>query len=218
VVGGQVAALAPAMGIAGEGSGVLGRRGEQAGGGGGGHRGRRRRIGREGVVQAGEPRAARCCRAMTTIDIPKAILRNEAELPFVDLGDGVDLQLLQVDVEAGLWVIRSRFAAGTTIPTHKHTGTVYAFTLSGSWKYLEYPDDVNVAGSYLYEPAGSVHTLHVPETNTEVTDVVFVITGANLNLDEEGNVVFVIDAALVRDAYLGACEANGLGRPDVIGA
>lgn len=154
---------------------------------------------------------------MTAVAIPTAILRHEEELPFVDLGDGSTLQLLQVDVDAGLWVVRTRFQAGITIPTHKHTGVVHAFTLSGSWKYLEYPDDVNLAGSYLFEPAGSIHTLHVPEDTPEVTDVFFTIHGANLNLDEDGNVTTVIDAGGIRDFYFAMCEAEGLGRPPVIG-
>ena len=154
---------------------------------------------------------------MTVIDVPRALLRTEEDLPFVDLGDGTSIQLLQIDVEAGLWVVRTRFTPGVTIPRHKHTGTVNAFTLAGEWKYLEYPDDVNRPGSYLFEPAGSIHTLHVPEDVDGPTDVVFVIHGANLNLDDEGNVTTVIDAALIRDVYFGVCEANGLGRPDVIG-
>ncbi|MGH9138831.1 MAG: 2,4'-dihydroxyacetophenone dioxygenase family protein [Acidimicrobiales bacterium] len=155
---------------------------------------------------------------MTTVEVPRAILRHEEELPFVPLGDGTDLQLLQVDVEAGLWVVRTRWGPGVTIPTHKHTGPVHAFTLAGAWKYLEYADDINVAGSYLLEPAGSVHTLHVLDDNTGITDAVFVIHGANLNLDDEGNVTLVIDAALIRDFYLALCEERGLGRPPVIGA
>ncbi len=153
---------------------------------------------------------------MTTLEIPKALHRGESELPFVNLGDGTELQLLQVDVEAGLWVIRSRFAPGTIVPTHKHTGEVFAFTLAGSWKYVEYPE-VNVAGSYLYEPAGSIHTLMVPEENDVVTDVWFAIYGANLNLGADGNVEMVIDASLVRDTYFALCEAEGHGRPAVIG-
>ncbi len=99
---------------------------------------------------------------MTAIDVPLALHRGENDLPWVDLGDGSDLQLLQVDVEAGLWVIRTRFQPGYLVPTHKHTGEVFAFTISGSWKYVEYPE-VNTAGSYLFEPAGSVHTLTVPD-------------------------------------------------------
>ncbi|HZJ27383.1 MAG TPA: 2,4'-dihydroxyacetophenone dioxygenase family protein [Acidimicrobiia bacterium] len=153
---------------------------------------------------------------MTTLDIPRALHRGEDELPFVPLGDGSHLQLLQVDIEAGLWVIRTRFEPGITIPRHKHTGEVFAFTIAGSWKYLEYPE-VNTAGSYLYEPAGSVHTLTVADGQDHQTDVWFAIYGANLNLDADDNVESVIDAGLIRDFYVGMCEAEGLGRPDVIG-
>lgn len=154
---------------------------------------------------------------MTTLEIPQALHRGESDLPFVALGDGTHLQLLQVDVEAGLWVIRTKFEPGVTVPTHKHTGEVFAFTLSGSWKYLEYPE-VNRAGSYLYEPAGSVHTLTVPGDQTDMTDVWFAIYGANLNLDANGTVEMVIDAGLVRDTYFALCEAEGRPRPSVIGA
>ena len=154
---------------------------------------------------------------MTTIEVPRALHRGESDLPFVDLGDGTHLQLLQVDVEGGLWVIRTKFEPGVTVQTHKHTGEVFAFTISGSWKYLEYPE-VNRAGSFLYEPAGSVHTLTVPDDQTDMTDVWFAIYGANLNLDADGNVEMVIDAGLVRDTYFALCEAEGHPRPDVIGA
>ena len=153
---------------------------------------------------------------MTAIDIPVALHRGENDLPWVDLGDGSAMQLLQVDVEAGLWVVRTRFAPGYLVQTHKHTGEVFAFTISGSWKYVEYPE-VNTAGSYLFEPAGSVHTLTVPDTNEGVTDVWFAIRGANLNLDADGNVTSVVDAGGIRDFYLAMCEDMGLPRPPVIG-
>jgi 2,4'-dihydroxyacetophenone dioxygenase len=155
--------------------------------------------------------------AMTTTDIPRALHRATSDNPFVDLGDGSTLQLMQVDVEAGLWVIRTKFNAGYRVQTHKHTGEVFAFTMSGSWKYEEYPE-INTAGSYLYEPAGSIHTLIVPETNTEVTDVWFAIYGANLNLDEAGNITSIIDAGSILQAYLLLADAQGLGTADVIGA
>ena len=148
---------------------------------------------------------------------PPTIHRGEADLPFVDLGDGILLQLLQVDLAQGIWIVRNRFRAGTTIQTHKHTGHVYAFTQSGSWHYLESPDAVNTAGSYLYEPAGSTHTLHVPETNTELTDVWFTIHGANLNLDEHGSVELVVDAHLILPVYRAACaDQQGIEDPPVV--
>jgi anti-sigma factor ChrR (cupin superfamily) len=67
---------------------------------------------------------------MTTLEIPKALHRGESELPFVALGDGTHLQLLQVDVEAGLWVVRTKFEPGVVVPTHRHTGEVFAFVVS----------------------------------------------------------------------------------------
>ncbi|HRW39016.1 MAG TPA: 2,4'-dihydroxyacetophenone dioxygenase family protein [Aquihabitans sp.] len=154
---------------------------------------------------------------MSLTDIPAALHRGEDELPFVELEPGVELQVLQVDIPNGLWVIRNRFAPGVKVQKHKHTGQVFAFTQSGSWKYEEYPE-VNTAGSYLFEPAGSIHTLIVPETNTEVTDVWFAIYGANLNLAEDGSVDLVIDAQLVLDFYLMLCAQQGIDDPPVIGA
>jgi 2,4'-dihydroxyacetophenone dioxygenase len=149
-------------------------------------------------------------------NIPAALHRSEHELPFVAYQEGVVFQLLHVDIEAGLWVIRVRFQPGCTIQRHKHTGEVFAFTIQGAWKYLEYPE-VNTAGSYLFEPAGSVHTLHVPESNQEITDAWFAIRGANLNLDEHGNVESVVDAAAALQIYLDRCRAEGHPPPKVIG-
>ena len=61
-------------------------------------------------------------------------------------------------------------------------------------------DDINVNGSYLYEPAGSIHTLHVPSSNTEDTEVCFVMNGANLNLNADGEVESVLDAGAMLEA------------------
>ncbi len=138
------------------------------------------------------------------------------DLPWVTVDEGVELKVLQVDLATGLWVIRNRFQPGVQIPTHRHTGDVYGVTLSGAWKYLEY-DFVNRAGSWLFEPAGSVHTLSVLAENTEPTEAVFVIHGANLDVTADGDVTMVVDAALVLEVYLAQCEAEGHGRPAVIG-
>ncbi|MGH1506249.1 MAG: 2,4'-dihydroxyacetophenone dioxygenase family protein, partial [Acidimicrobiales bacterium] len=148
---------------------------------------------------------------------PQTEHRGLADLPFVQLGDGVEAQLLQVDLAQGVWTLRTRIQPGVTLPTHRHTGQVYAFTHAGCWYYLHDPEAQNTAGSYLFEPANSVHTLHVPETNTEVTDMSFVIWGANLDLDDDGNVVRVSDAAGIHERYLAACaEQHGLADPPVV--
>jgi len=87
--------------------------------------------------------------------------------------------------------------------------------MSGAWRYRE-SDFVNRAGSYLYEPAGSVHTLEVLEDNSEPTHVFFAVWGANLNLDADGNVESVYDASFILTSYRLLCEAQGLPEPDVI--
>jgi 2,4'-dihydroxyacetophenone dioxygenase len=146
----------------------------------------------------------------------EAIHIGENDLPFVDLGDGTHLQVLQVDLTQGLWIVKTRFEPGFAISTHYHTGPVFAVTLSGSWFYKEYPDSVNTRGSYLFEPAGSVHTLTVSTDQTELTEVWFAVYGANVNIDEEGNVTSLVTASLVLESYRALCAAIGHENPKVI--
>lgn len=149
---------------------------------------------------------------MTTTE---AVHLGDDEIPWVDTGSGVEIKLVQANIDLGLWIVRNRFAPGTVVQKHKHTGQVFGYTLTGAWKYAEYPY-VNRAGSFLFEPAGSEHTLSVLEDNTELTDVWFQIYGANLNLDADGNVESITDAGGIYQAYMMLCEAQGLGRPNVL--
>ena len=93
------------------------------------------------------------------------------------------------------------------LPTHKHTGQVEGFTLAGRWHYREY-DFYSTAGSYIHEPAGSIHTLHVPEDNTAPTDVLFVIEGALINLGPGGEVESVVDGELTLARLRGALRGE----------
>jgi hypothetical protein len=58
-----------------------------------------------------------------------------------------------------------------------------------------------------------VHTLTVVEDDTRVW---FQIYGANLNLDDEGNVESIIDAGGILEAYYMLSEAEGFPRPNVL--
>jgi hypothetical protein len=82
-------------------------------------------------------------------------------------------------------------------------------TLSGSWYYKEYPETVNQAGSYLFEPAGSVHTLMVPADASEPAEVWFAVNGANVNIAEDGSVISVIDASTVWQIYTAMAAEHG---------
>lgn len=132
------------------------------------------------------------------------------DLPWLEAGDGSAIQLLHVDLNQNLWVTNARLPAGYSVITHFHTGHVFAVTHKGSWYYAESPDAVCTPGSYLFEPAGSVHTLKTPADQEGDTLVWFAIFGANLNLDAEGKLVSVVDARSSLELYRGYCKALGL--------
>ncbi|MEL0315645.1 MAG: 2,4'-dihydroxyacetophenone dioxygenase family protein [Halieaceae bacterium] len=146
----------------------------------------------------------------------EAVLIRDQDLPWVDLPDGSQLQVLQVDLNQNLWVVRNRFKPGFQIDTHYHTGPVFAVTHSGEWFYAEYPDKVNDAGSYLYEPAHSVHTLTVAPDASEDAVVTFMIFGSNVNVDAEGNVISILDAQTVLFLYQQLCKAAGTSADNVL--
>ena len=143
---------------------------------------------------------------------PEAVHLGKDDLPYVDIGDGSQLRVLQVKPKEGLWIVENIFQAGYEVDTHKHTGPVWGYTRSGAWKYKEY-EYVNRAGSFLYEPAGSLHTLQCIEDDTQVW---FQMYGSNINLDAEGNITSVVDGAMTLEFYLAMCADLGLAKPNVL--
>jgi len=123
---------------------------------------------------------------------------------------GVDVQPLMLDPSQGIWALRVIFAPGVILPKHYHTGTVHLWTLSGRWHYVEYPDQPQTAGSYLFEPGGSIHQFMVPADNTEPTETLMVVTGANINFDQDGNFINVMDANDIMSLIENLIEERGL--------
>lgn len=140
-------------------------------------------------------------------------------LPWAENWSGmpeIQLKLLMADIEGGRYAVIMRFAAGLQIAPHKHTGEVHAYTFAGNWNYLEYPDSpANVPGSYLFEPPGTSHTLKIADDAGEWTEVLFILYGAMLHMDEAGNVVGVTDAASVLDEYAMRLRGQGVEPPPV---
>jgi 2,4'-dihydroxyacetophenone dioxygenase len=77
---------------------------------------------------------------LLSIDTTKVPVVKDVIVP------GLDVYPLFLDTQNGVWVLRVIFAPGVTLPKHFHTGTVHFFTMSGSWHYLEHPDDPQTAG------------------------------------------------------------------------
>jgi quercetin dioxygenase-like cupin family protein len=153
---------------------------------------------------------------MTNVDVDDVVRHaGESDLPWVDATGGIWLKVLRVDEARGIWVVRNRFEPGVRLQTHRHTGPVDGYTVSGRWHYLEY-DFYSGAGSYIREPAGSVHTLDVPGDNTEVTEVLFVMEGVNLNLADDGSVESVTDGKGTLAAYEALAISQGFDPPTAV--
>ncbi|MAA76294.1 MAG: 2,4'-dihydroxyacetophenone dioxygenase [Salinisphaeraceae bacterium] len=135
---------------------------------------------------------------------------------------GVDVQPLMLDTNRGIWVVRAWFHPGLRLPTHFHTGCVHLWTLSGCWYYEEYAEQPQTAGSYLYEPGSSVHTLVAPESNDGLTEIIVHVEGSNVNFDANGNYVGLLDANsitlgidhLIRERGLDPARYIRPGQPD----
>lgn len=137
------------------------------------------------------------------------------DLPWAKIAEGFFLKVVYTSPRQGLWITHTRFGPGFSTQTHRHTGPVYQYTVSGAWGYREH-DFIVRAGSFLYEPAGSVHTQYVPDDSTEMAETWTQVYGANLNLDAEGKIEFVVDAVSMLAFYLKHCEKQGLPRPNVL--
>lgn len=151
--------------------------------------------------------------------VPASFHAESDDLPWAEgwAGDpGIKLKLLMADIEGARFAVRMQFVPGLQVFEHKHTGEVHAFTLAGEWYYLEYPDSpTNRAGSYLFEPPGSTHTLKVADNADGLTDVLFIIYGAMLHIDPAGTIVGVTDAESVIREYSERLRQQGTALPDV---
>jgi 2,4'-dihydroxyacetophenone dioxygenase len=148
---------------------------------------------------------------------PESFHAASNDLPWADnwAGDpGIRLKLLMADVEGGRYAVRMTFAPGLKVAPHKHSGEIHAFTFAGEWAYTEYPDSPpNTPGSYLYEPPGSTHTLKVADHVAGLTDVLFIMYGAMLHLNDDGAILGVTDAESVLREYAALLAQQGKPLP-----
>ena len=152
--------------------------------------------------------------------VPESFHAASDDLPWADAwadDPRIRLKLLMADIEGGRFAVRMLFEPGTQVFAHKHTGEVHAFTFAGEWAYIDYPDSPsNRAGSYLFEPPGSTHTLKVADHVKGDTDVLFIIYGAMLHLDPTGAIVGVTDAESVLREYPERLRRQGTPVPEVL--
>ncbi len=119
---------------------------------------------------------------------------------------GFNVTPLFLDPENGIWVLYVKVDPGAAVPTHFHTGPVHLYTTKGEWYYKEYPEDVQTPGSYMYEPGGSYHTL----TSDKGAEFFNLVIGANINFDENGEFMNVMDAKAIKEALESKAEEQGI--------
>src|SRR6202007_1253024 len=100
--------------------------------------------------------------------IGSALELDGDEREWVPQSPTVAFRPLVLNVTQGYYINILRVRSSGVLSRHRHSGPVHAFTLRGTWRYLEH-DWVASAGDYAFEPAGETHTLVVPDGAAGVT-------------------------------------------------
>jgi 2,4'-dihydroxyacetophenone dioxygenase len=116
------------------------------------------------------------------IFLPGAIDLDADAGPWIPQSPGVSFRPLILNASQGYYVNLLRVNRAGLLSRHRHSGPVHAFTLLGSWRYLEH-DWTAAAGGYVFEPAGVSHTLVV---SSEVMVTLFHVTGGYVYVDADG--------------------------------
>ncbi len=116
---------------------------------------------------------------------------------------------LVLNVTQGFYVNILKVRKAGVLSRHRHFGPVHAFTLKGSWHYLEH-DWVANEGDYVFEPPGETHTLVVPE-GAEGMITLFHVTGGYSYVDPQGAALGYEDVFTKLEAARRHFAEQGLG-------
>ena len=128
---------------------------------------------------------------------------------WMPVGDNGHSRPLVYDTGAGSWISILRMRGAGTIQRHRHASPVTAWTLDGSWGYREH-DWVARAGSFVYEPAGHIHTLYIHPEQGHMT-AVFHIFGPLVYVTADGVAEDYEDVFVRIERYAAHCRKVGLG-------
>jgi hypothetical protein len=153
--------------------------------------------------------------ATPTLMEPASGQVNPNDLPWALWMEGLEVKMLRCNLSTGEYTLMVRYSGGDVdLPRHKHFGPVHAWTVQGTWGYLEY-DWVATTGSYVYEPAGSIHTLRAHATDEDVI-VIYAMSGGLIMLGPDDELWMMEDAATALERYQLALEQQGEQMPEGI--
>ncbi len=134
-------------------------------------------------------------------------LIDPEEIPWVPQADGVWFRPLRICPELGTWTNLLRVSKRGTVNLHRHVAPVEAWVVAGRWRYLEH-DWTAGPGSYVYEPAGDVHTLTTVGDEEMIT--LFAMHGPIEYIGPDGLVASVETAHTKLRRYLDFCASAGI--------
>jgi 2,4'-dihydroxyacetophenone dioxygenase len=142
------------------------------------------------------------------------LLLDPDTIPWVPQADGVWFRPLRLSPSLGTWSNLLRVTRQGRINLHRHLAPVEAWVIRGQWRYLEH-DWVAGPGSYVYEPAGDVHTLITQGDEEMIT--LFTMHGPIEYMDPDGELIYTETADTKLKRYLDFCAANNISVAPVIG-
>lgn len=155
-----------------------------------------------GIVEINDPLAEITRR----YSLPGAFV-GAADTPWVPRGGNAFVRHLAFDVRNNFYATILWVKGPGRIGTHRHRGSVLAFGIEGSFRYLEY-DWVCRPGDFLVEMPGHAHTLVTDEP--EGMKALFLMQGANDFFDEDGQLIETTDVFWFIDHYTRYCKDNGI--------
>lgn len=135
---------------------------------------------------------------MTTTAESTEILIQTNDLPWVKMGEGVDIKVLRVSAETGYWSAIIRMQPGAIFAAHKHLAPADFLILKGKLKYRMGEAG---EGAYGYEPTGAVHEI---TTCDEETILTFNAFGPSIFYNEDGSVGQILNHETALEMMHGA--------------
>ncbi len=145
--------------------------------------------------------------------IESALILDGDDREWVPQAQGVWFKPLHLNVTQGYYLNLLRVRGSGVLSRHRHLGPVHAFTLRGSWRYLEHKW-VASAGDYAFEPAGETHTLVVPDDVSEMITL-FHVTAGYTYIDPYGVALGYEDVFTKLEAASSHYDLIGLGKDHV---
>lgn len=130
------------------------------------------------------------------------VLADTRQLPWLSLGEGIDVKVLRYSSVTGEWALYVRMQPGARITPHKHLSAGEFFVTKGELLY-----DVGSApvGHYGYEAIGEIHN----EARAEVeTEYLFLGRGAVAYPAADGRIDFVLDVDFLRELVKGRLQSS----------